>query len=82
MAAHLTTTDFSGQMGPFPVSDMQSWLVDFQKVGEGLYETLIRVAQEQAVFNHTLEMTGQSLKSFVGVDMIGATLDRSLQTNS
>ncbi|RZF83707.1 hypothetical protein EXT46_05285 [Pseudoalteromonas sp. CO325X] len=50
-----------------------SWLTDFQKMGEGLYDTLMRLAQEQAVFNSVLEMTGQALGELVGVDMIGAT---------
>ena len=36
---------------------------DFQQAGEGLYETLIRVAQEQVVFNQVLELTAQSLNS-------------------
>ncbi len=71
LAAYLTTNDYTGQMGPF--QNVGSWLTDFQKVGEGLYETLIRVAQEQTVFNHTLEIMGQSLGDFVGLDMIGAT---------
>jgi len=38
-------------------------LQDFQEVGEGLYETLIRLAQEQAVFNSVLEITGNTLAS-------------------
>lgn len=37
---------------------------EFQKVGEGLYETLIRIAQEQAVFNHQLDAMGLSLSRF------------------
>jgi len=63
MAKYLTTPDYSGQMGPF--ENVDSWLIDFQKVGEGLYETLIRLAQEQAVFNSVLEITGNTL---AGVD--------------
>ncbi|AIY65201.1 coiled-coil domain-containing protein [Pseudoalteromonas piratica] len=46
---------------------------EFQKVGEGLYDTLIRVAQEQAVFNRALDYTGQSLGDLTGLDMIGAS---------
>lgn len=45
----------------------------FQKVGEGLYDTLIRVAQEQAVFNRVLDYTNQSLGGLTGLDMIGAS---------
>lgn len=37
---------------------------EFQKVGEGLYETLIRIAQEQVVFNHQLDAMGLSLSRF------------------
>jgi hypothetical protein len=33
----------------------------FQQVGEGLYETLIRVAQEQAIFNSALDATSDSM---------------------
>lgn len=36
-------------------------LAEFQQVGEGLYETLIRLAQEQSVFNSILEITGGTL---------------------
>ena len=38
-------------------------LSDFQKVGEGLYETLVRIAQQQAIFNSVLNITGNSLAS-------------------
>lgn len=38
---------------------------EFQQAGEGLYETLLRVAQEQVVFNQVLELTSQSLN---GID--------------
>ena len=34
---------------------------EYQQMGEGLYETLIRVAQEQAVFNAQLDALGLSL---------------------
>jgi len=36
-------------------------IAEFQQMGEGLYDTLVRVAQEQAVFNSVLEMTGNSI---------------------
>ena len=48
-------------------------LQDFQKVGEGLYETLIRLAQEQAVFNGVLEITGNTLNSIDANQTIAAT---------
>ncbi len=38
-------------------------LRDFQQVGEGLYETLVRIAQQQTVFNSILEVTGNSIAS-------------------
>ncbi|QFU23725.1 hypothetical protein FM038_017140 [Shewanella eurypsychrophilus] len=37
---------------------------EYQRVGEGLYDTLIRVAQEQAVFNAALEQSGLGLSRF------------------
>jgi len=36
-------------------------LSEYQQMGEGLFETLIRVAKEQAVFNDTIESMGLSL---------------------
>jgi hypothetical protein len=38
-------------------------LANFQQVGEGLYETLVRIAQQQAVFNAVLDITGNSISS-------------------
>ena len=38
-------------------------LSQFQQVGEGLYETLVRIAQQQAVFNSVLDITGNSIAS-------------------
>lgn len=37
---------------------------EYQKIGEGLYDTLIRVSQEQAVFNAALEQSGLALSRF------------------
>lgn len=48
-------------------------LQDFQQVGEGLYETLIRLAQEQAVFNSVLEITGNTMNSLDANETIKAT---------
>ncbi|MGK0269508.1 MAG: hypothetical protein ACI88H_000139, partial [Cocleimonas sp.] len=51
---------FSSQsdlMATYLVPGIQS----FQQVGEGLYETLIRVAQEQAVFNGAMQSIGKTL---------------------
>ena len=45
---------------------------EFQTVGEGLYETLVRVAQEQVVFNNILELTGQSLGALDAAGQVGA----------
>ncbi|NQY62630.1 MAG: hypothetical protein HRT38_02715 [Alteromonadaceae bacterium] len=36
-------------------------MAKFQQVGEGLYATLIRVAQEQVIFNSQMEAVGHSL---------------------
>jgi tape measure domain-containing protein len=38
-------------------------IVEFQQVGEGLFDTLIRVAQEQAVFNSAMENIGKTFAS-------------------
>jgi len=48
-------------------------IVNFQKVGEGLYETLIRLSQEQAVFNSVLEITGNTLANVDANKTIVAT---------
>jgi len=48
-------------------------LAEFQQVGEGLYETLIRLAQEQAVFNSVLELTGNTFASVDANQTIAAT---------
>lgn len=37
---------------------------DYQKMGEGLFDTLIRVAQEQAIFNASLNALGLELGRF------------------
>lgn len=51
---------------------------EFQEIGEGLFETLIRVSQEQAVFNDTIARLGMSLADLpldeqirIGQDLIG-----------
>lgn len=47
-------------MARYLVPNIGRW----QKAGEGMYETLIRVAQEQTVFNSALEKTGLELARF------------------
>lgn len=42
-------------------------IAEFQKMGEGLYETLLRVSQEQAIFNAQMDALGLSLKDVSGV---------------
>lgn len=39
-------------------------IIEYQKVGEGLYDTLIRVGQEQAIVNGQLDATGLALARF------------------
>lgn len=39
-------------------------IAEYQKMGEGLYDTLVRVAQEQAVFNAQLDALGLGLSRF------------------
>jgi phosphopantetheine adenylyltransferase len=57
--------------------DMATYLMPnlavFQTVGTTLYETLIRLAQEQAVFNSVLEITGNTLSSIDANQAIQAT---------
>lgn len=38
-------------------------IMQFQKAGEGAFETLVRVSQEQAVFNDALDIMGMSLSN-------------------
>lgn len=40
-------------------------LEEYQDIGEGLFETLIRVNQEQAIFNDAMERTGYEYSKFV-----------------
>lgn len=40
-------------------------LEEYQEIGEGLFETLIRVNQEQAIFNDAMERTGYEYSKFV-----------------
>lgn len=48
---------------------MTSYLIPqmnkFQQMGEGLFETLMRVTQEQAIFNDAMERTGYEYQKFV-----------------
>ncbi|MDZ7903107.1 MAG: tape measure protein [Rheinheimera sp.] len=55
------------QQGDLMVKYLLPGIADFQKMGEGLYETLIRVAQEQAVFNASLDALGLQLSRFAGM---------------
>ena len=48
-------------------------LQQFQVAGEGLYETLMRLAQEQAVFNSVLELTGNTMANIDATQTIEAT---------
>jgi tape measure domain-containing protein len=45
-------------------------ITNYQQIGEGAYETLLRVAQEQAVFNDHLERTGVVLNGLSNIDLI------------
>lgn len=42
-------------------------IAQYQKMGEGLYDTLIRVAQEQAIFNAQIDALGLQLSRFGNV---------------
>lgn len=55
------------QQGDLMVQYLVPGIAEFQKIGEGLYDTLIRVAQEQAVFNSALDNLGLQLSRFAGV---------------
>jgi hypothetical protein len=48
-------------------------IVTFQQVGEGLYDTLIRVAQEQAIFNSAMGNIGKTLADVSTEIKIGIT---------
>ena len=45
-------------------------ITEYQQVGEGAFDTLIRVAQEQAIFNDALSMMGVSLSDLSNVMQI------------
>lgn len=55
------------QQGDLMVQYLLPGIAEFQKMGEGLYDTLLRVAQEQAVFNSALDNLGHQLSRFSGV---------------
>ncbi|WP_337840517.1 tape measure protein [Rheinheimera sp.] len=55
------------QQGDLMAKYLVPGIAEFQKMGEGLYDTLIRVAQEQAVFNSSLDALGLQLSRFAGV---------------
>ncbi|WP_085299249.1 tape measure protein [Cognaticolwellia mytili] len=42
-------------------------IAKFQQVGEGLYDTLVRVAQEQAIFNSAMDAMGHSISGVAGM---------------
>lgn len=45
-------------------------LVNFQQIGEGLFDTLLRVAQEQAIFNDAIKLMGDGLSGLSGIMQI------------
>lgn len=45
-------------------------LIEFQKVGEGLFETLTRVTQEQTIFNDSIKVMGFNLSELSNVMQI------------
>lgn len=51
------------QQGDLMAEYLVPSIKEYQQVGEGAFETLQRVAYEQAVFNDSLERTGKSLSS-------------------
>lgn len=53
-------------------------LLEFQKIGEGAFETLIRVTQEQSIFNSALSKMGgdlSSLSTIMQVDVAQSIFD-------
>jgi len=52
------------QQADLMVQYMVPQIAKYQQVGEGLYETLVRVAQEQAIFNGAVEAMGHQLSRF------------------
>jgi tape measure domain-containing protein len=55
------------QQGDLMAKYLVPGIAEFQKMGEGLYDTLIRVAQEQAVFNASMDSLGLELSRFGSV---------------
>jgi len=55
------------QQGDLMAKYLVPGIAEFQKMGEGLYDTLIRVAQEQAVFNASMDSLGLELARFGSV---------------
>lgn len=50
-------------------------LTEFQQIGEGLFDTLIRVSQEQVVFNSTLNRLGLELVDLNALETITVAQD-------
>lgn len=55
------------QQGDLMAKYLVPGIAEFQQMGEGLYDTLIRVAQEQAVFNASMDSLGLQLTRFSGM---------------
>jgi hypothetical protein len=55
------------QQGDLMVKYLVPGIAEFQHMGEGLYDTLIRVAQEQSVFNGAMDSLGLALSRFNGM---------------
>lgn len=53
--------DVISQQGDLLAAYVLPQIKEYQKIGEGALETLLRVSKEQVVFNDALEMIGQSL---------------------
>lgn len=53
--------DVISQQGDLLAEYVLPQIKEYQKIGEGALETLLRVSKEQAVFNDALDMIGQSL---------------------
>ena len=52
------------------IEELAPEITKFQQIGEGMLETLVRVAQEQAVFNDSLELMGMSLSEVSSIIQI------------
>ena len=69
-----TLTNVFSKLGDDMASAMMPWLTDFQNVGEGMLETLVRVSSTVATVDGIFDSIGQTM-NVTGIAGIKAKMD-------